>query len=558
MSRIPPGPGTARPARLARNVASTWLALGLEVAVTFFLSPFVIHSLGGTAFGVWVLVASLTGYLGFLDLGVRNAVTRFVSKFHAQGDHAAASATVSAALGMFVLAGIVAIALSVVISTVLLPWFHIPPLLIRDAQIALILAGFNVSGWLVNGVFSGVIVGLQRLDVLNYVAVLVGLGRAAAVVIALNADTGLIGLAAVELGAVLARCLANTWLAHRLYAELRVRLRVGLISHVGMILSFSLFSLFLDVANDLVYFSDAVVIGAVLPVAMLTFFSIAASMRNYARGLVAGMANVFIPAASAHDSAGSHSALQHLVLSGIRSASLVVFPMALTFMLRGGGFIDLWIGDEYAELSGEVLWVLSLALLFGGASQVSQSIVLGIGRHHGVVPVVLGEGLVSLVLSIALIRPLGIVGVAWGTVVPSIVVSLLFWPAYMRRTVGVSVRDYVIAAWARPGLSVLPFALLSYAVERAWPAANLVIFFIQVGLTLPVALVGFWYGCLSRKERLDARGRLRARLAAAGFCFRGLTAERKVSMDGPPASERRGSNDRRLPLETEAEHGETS
>lgn len=510
-----PHPEISRSLRLVRNVASNWLTFVFEVAVTFFLSPFVIHTLGSTAFGVWVLVVSLTGYLGFFDLGVRNAVTRFVSKFQAQGDHTAASLTVSSALGIFTLAGVVAIIVSFLAAAVLLPWFNVPPTLMRQAQIALILSGFNVAAWLINGVFSGVIVALQRFDVLNTAAIAIGLARAAAVVIALNADGGLVGLAAVELGAVLGRCVVNTWLAHRLYPELRPRICFAGAPQVGMIFSFSLFSFFLDVANDLIYFSDAVVIGAFLPLAMVTFFAIAANMRNYARRFVAGMANVFIPAASAHDTPTGHDALQHLVLSGIRSASFVMLPIAITFMLRGVGFIDLWIGDEYAALSGDVLWILSLALFFSGANQVAQSVVLGIGRHKLVVPVVLGEGLLSLALSIVLIRSMGVAGVAWGTALPSLAVSLLFWPAYIRRTLGVPVLDYVIAAWARPGLGVVPFALLTYALERLWPAPTLSVFVLQVGLVLPAVLVGFWYMCLSRSERAEYWDHIRKRLLFA-------------------------------------------
>ncbi len=43
--------------------------------VAFFLTPFVVNSLGSTAYGIWVLLMSLTGYYGLLDLGVSAALT---------------------------------------------------------------------------------------------------------------------------------------------------------------------------------------------------------------------------------------------------------------------------------------------------------------------------------------------------------------------------------------------------------------------------------------------------------------------------------------------------
>jgi hypothetical protein len=97
---------------LARNVFSNWVLFVFGVVVNFFLSPFVVHHLGNTAFGAWALVVTLTSYLQFLDFGVRNAVTRYVSKLQAQGDHRSASAVVSTALAIFLAGGFLSIAVA--------------------------------------------------------------------------------------------------------------------------------------------------------------------------------------------------------------------------------------------------------------------------------------------------------------------------------------------------------------------------------------------------------------------------------------------------------------
>jgi O-antigen/teichoic acid export membrane protein len=97
---------TRREPTIFRNVPSNWALFVVSVVVSFFLSPFVIHHLGNTGFGVWVLIVSITSYLQFVDLGVRNAVTRYVSKFHAQGGHESASAVVSTAVAVFLAGGV--------------------------------------------------------------------------------------------------------------------------------------------------------------------------------------------------------------------------------------------------------------------------------------------------------------------------------------------------------------------------------------------------------------------------------------------------------------------
>src|SRR5580692_10646793 len=72
--------------RALKNIASSWGGLVVNIAVGFFLSPFVLHHLGDDAFGLWILIFSLTGYYGIFDFGIRSSLIRYVSKFQATGD----------------------------------------------------------------------------------------------------------------------------------------------------------------------------------------------------------------------------------------------------------------------------------------------------------------------------------------------------------------------------------------------------------------------------------------------------------------------------------------
>src|SRR4029450_11781932 len=86
---------------LGLSVVSNWLAFVLTAAVGFVLAPYMVSRLGDSQYGLWVLVSSLVGYLGLLDLGVRGAVTRYVARHHGAGDDTAASRIVSTALFLF-------------------------------------------------------------------------------------------------------------------------------------------------------------------------------------------------------------------------------------------------------------------------------------------------------------------------------------------------------------------------------------------------------------------------------------------------------------------------
>src|ERR1700689_3881786 len=57
--------------------SSPWQAI-------FFLTPFVLHRLGSTQYGLWVLVGSALAYGSLLDFGILAAVIKYVATFQAQ------------------------------------------------------------------------------------------------------------------------------------------------------------------------------------------------------------------------------------------------------------------------------------------------------------------------------------------------------------------------------------------------------------------------------------------------------------------------------------------
>jgi O-antigen/teichoic acid export membrane protein len=483
------------------NIVWNWGAYFFSVLVNFFLSPFVVHHLGDSAYGVWVLMVSLVSYLGFLDFGVRGAVTRYVSKFHARGDHDEASRISSSALSIFAVAGAWAIAIAVALAYSILDRFHIPPAFLSAGRLVLLLAGVNMAVTLIGGAFGGILAGLQRFDWLNAVGMAGTAARAVATVVALSAGHGLVALAWIQLFCSLGAVLASAWAGVRFYPQLRIRLGRVHKQQLALILSFSAYSFLFNLSAQIIYYADAVLIGAFLPVGLVTFFSIAGNLILYARSLVAGISYTMTPLASSLEARDKHEELQRTALDGPRYATILMLPIVLTFLLRGNTFIGLWMGPSYAEPSGRVLWILSLAMVFSAGTQVASAIMFGISQHKLMVPVSIAEALCNLGLSVALVRRMGISGVAWGTTLPNLAASLFFWPWYMQRTLKISLRAYVTANWLRPFAAIAPFAVLTYALDRLWPVADLLTFFWQVAVVLPSALLGNWYLCLTPWQR---------------------------------------------------------
>ena len=55
---------------LARNTLWNYAGFAINMATSFVLFPFVVGRLGDAAAGIWLLLGSVTGYMGLMELGI--------------------------------------------------------------------------------------------------------------------------------------------------------------------------------------------------------------------------------------------------------------------------------------------------------------------------------------------------------------------------------------------------------------------------------------------------------------------------------------------------------
>jgi O-antigen/teichoic acid export membrane protein len=445
---------------------------------------------------------------------------RYVARHHARRDDAEASRIASAGMALFLGLGAGAVVVSSGLTFVVDRLFNIPPDFLEVARIILILGGLNIAMALVAGVFGGIVSGLQRFDLLAWSEISIGVLRAVLIVVTLRQGMGLIALAITQLSCTALRAAWQYRFTRRLYPELRFQLRSWTRAHVRDIFSFGAYSSIIALSTTMVLQASSVIIGAFLPVGLIAYFAIGATLTGYARNVINAIAQNIAPRAAALEARGALGELRDVALRFSRIASLVLMTLAATFLIRGATFIRVWMGPEYAGPSGRVLWILSLALVFWGARRVSMATLSGLNLHRRLAPFFVAEALLSIGASVFWVRQLGIDGVAWGTTAPALAVTLIAIPWLTRQALGVPIGQVISHFWLRPALAIAPYAAASWLVERWWHTGHLFTFFAQVAVVLPVAAAGCWFVGLTAAERTSyvaALGRpIRAALARAG------------------------------------------
>lgn len=131
--------------QIIRNVLANWGSYFVSTVIGFFMMPFVIHHLGNERYGIWVLILSLTGYLGLLDLGVSGSVVKYVAEVRAKKDYKRLNQLSSSGFCIYSAVGLLALLFTPLIAFHFSSYFNIPPHYLSTAKYMVLLTEFNIA-----------------------------------------------------------------------------------------------------------------------------------------------------------------------------------------------------------------------------------------------------------------------------------------------------------------------------------------------------------------------------------------------------------------------------
>ena len=486
---------------LVRNVFSNWVGLALNMAAAFFMSPFLVRSLGDTWYGLWVLIRSTTGYMSLLDGGLRVSIVKYVARHNAMDDADELSRTISTAFMIYLaVAGLVAL-LTLVLGIAFPVMFKIPPDTVRTVQWVVLIAGLSVATSLVGAVFGGFVAGMQRYDLGNAMGIVLLVARTLAIVPLILMGYGIVGLGLVHLVTQVISSAYMVRLCYRLRPDLRISIRYVNRESAKTLYSYSVFVLLNNVANLLLFRSGEVVAGGFLGAAAVTYYSIAGTLTEYLQRIIVTMTMVLHPYSSAKDARGDAEGLKKSAVGGTKLCLVIALPVTVGLLLLGRSFIAAWMGHSYAALAAPVLFVLATARLFWFAQSSTGEILLGVGKHKQVAVLNLMTGVLSIISGAILVRPYGLVGMVIGASVPLVLIQGIVVPSYALRTLRVSVSEYFLSAVARPLLGTMPFAVALGLITRFADPQTLLGIAGAVTAAAPALLLGVYLIAFSPGER---------------------------------------------------------
>lgn len=507
-------------ARIPSNVFWNWSAFAFNIGVAFLISPLLVHRLGDVEYGIWSLVGDFTAYSWLLGFGLGYAVMRYIARYYALDDKDSLNSTITTSFVLNFASSLLVMALALGVAYVFPRLFSIPENSVFAARMTVLLVAASVAAGFPASVFSGCLQAASRYDWVG-IRIVASTGlRALLLWYFLERGYGLITVAFVTAIATLLGYAIDLFFARRQFPHLEIRWKHLDLSLLRPLMSFSAYALVLGIAARLIYATDNIVVGFVLGPAVVTFYAIGAKLPIMLRDSLGNITKLYFPFASHMDALGREDGLRRLFLAGTRIASLYVIPAALSLIILGPRFLDLWMGKPFGARSGPVLALLVFEVVFFGITSGGGQVLYGMNRHKFNAWLSLSNAGANLILSVILVHVMGIVGVAWGTAIPAAIAEGIILPVYTARLLHVPVRRFYYDALLRPVAAAIPLALwLWFSVEQGLVDSYGTLM-IVTSLGLGLYALAAWRVGLDRLERdlalrwiLDAKARLVAAFA---------------------------------------------
>jgi O-antigen/teichoic acid export membrane protein len=490
---------------VGKNAVWNLAAYIFSVTVTFFVSPFTIRTLGDSRYGAWALMADLVGYYGLLDMGIRGAVSYYVANYDARKESDNLRSSIASSFWLLSSIG------SIVLTLGSIAAIFFSHLIIQDqvnqteVTIALLLMTGSLALSFPMEVFTSVLVGHQRFDIVNAVEVATRLPLALSIVVVLTLGGGLVGLSLMQ---VIFKILSWTILyryAQRVSGGISISPKWFSRDAVRQLTSFGGKSFVLNLTGIIIARTDLLIVGTMLGLKWVTFYNIGRMLVQYISSANFSITRVFAPKLTSLYATGKHDEMRGLFLNGLRVSALLSVAATASTLVFAKYFIGLWLGPQYisgawTERSDIVMTILLIAAFPRFLQSMSWQMIFASGKVSYLMWQKVLEAAANVGLTLVLVKYYGLAGVAMGTLFPALISQALI-SMYVFRTFEIRPSEYFSKGIGRPLFAGVLQASLAWVVVSLHEPWTWVSFAAEVVICGIIAVVICAFVGLTSEER---------------------------------------------------------
>ncbi len=366
---------------IIRGIIWTLVGQGWVLVITFLATPFIVHRLTVSIYGVYALTSVIIGYLALLKLGLDTASIKYMSQYVAKGEDDKVASAFWSCIFIYLIIGLIGIAI-INISTPFLVKriFKISQELQDIAVFTLRVGSLGFLFLLISGVVSGAIQAKSRFDVLNRIDIFLCTLQVLAIVALLKFGFSLREIVVSNL-VIQALGIAVYWVnANKLMPFLSVpswdaKILVKLFRFGG-------FVTISGIVGPVLGNTEKIFLASLRSVQSLTYYSIPYFIMDRLSLVRSSFSTVLFPTFSYFQNSDEEKAGEDI---HYRSTLYLLFAylfFVLFFCFFGRPFLAAWAGEDFAQHSSGILNILIIAGLINATAAPSAILLQGMDKPN--------------------------------------------------------------------------------------------------------------------------------------------------------------------------------
>ncbi|WP_314329833.1 oligosaccharide flippase family protein [Oribacterium sinus] len=396
--------------QIKRGTVLSYLALGLNIISGLLFTPWLIHQIGKSDYGIYSIGTSIIALL-IMDFGISDAVAKYVAQYQAEGNEDKINDLLSLVSRIYII-----LALFFLIIFFLLYFFlnHIylslsSSELIKLKMVYIIVASYNVFAFIFTPL-SGIMLAYEHIVSLKLCDIIYRILVIAVSVIAILLGQGLLAAVFANVIAGIVVILYKIAIIRK-YHQIKLNPQYKNPQLLKNILSFSVWIAVLVLTQRCIYSITPSILGAVSGSSEVTLFSLASTLEGYAYSFGSVIATLFLAKITRQLFSDDIIGFTKLTIN-IGKLQFVLISMILVgFLSDGRNFVELWMGTGYVSIYYMTLLLLFPSVLLWPFMTVSTGLtVKSVVREQALVN--LAAAVINVLLELLLVRKYGAVGAA--------------------------------------------------------------------------------------------------------------------------------------------------
>ena len=355
--------------QLKKGAFYSYLYLGLTNIGGILVTPYVIRMLGNSEYGLYTLIGAFVGYLSILDLGLNNAIVRYVAQYKSQGDKKGQENFLGTSLLIYSVIGIVIGCAGLVM------YFNVENLFgdsltnseLSKAKIMLLILVGNIAITLPGGAFMGICNGYERFIFPRVLSIIKYVLRTILIILILYKGADALGIVILDTLMNLFFILASMFYVFKVL-KVKIKLHQFEWPFIKEIFGYSIWIFVFGLVYQFQWRTGQIILGATTNTVTVAVYAVGVMLGVYYMTFGNVINGLILPKAvkSVYNNASPKILTQEMIRVSRVTLILLTYIFG-GFLLLGQDFVFLWVGSSF-----EASWMVAVLIMAAYIIPISQ------------------------------------------------------------------------------------------------------------------------------------------------------------------------------------------